>query len=127
MKQATNNGPLRAKLASWLATGGSIAQFARNNPGRHLRTYQNWVAEPGFADEVHKQVSLMLEGTRRRLTSLALKSTETLNRLLDDANATVRLGAARVVLDKLLDVNDSADFDRRLAELEQRAEHETQR
>lgn len=122
MKKSVHEPTLRQRLVEWVAGGGSVAGFARQNTGRSERQYRRWVAEPEFQEAVRKQSAEMTQAIVRQLRSLSTMSTNELRNLLGNADPAIRLGAARTALRTLIDVGKFADLEARIAEIEKRSQ-----
>jgi hypothetical protein len=111
---------LRQRLIDWMANGGSVAAFARQNPDRSERQYRRWAGEPGFQAAVRKQSAELTQATARRLRVIGEMSTDELKALLSNADPSIRLGAVRTALRALIDIGKFADLESRITELEER-------
>lgn len=120
MKRSTNTDPLKSKLAAHLAAGGTIAQFARDNPARSERTYQDWSKSAEVREQVRKLLSEATETIRRRITAASVNAVTVLARLLSSQNESIQLGAAKAIVDRNLAIQEAADFENRLAQMEER-------
>ena len=103
-----------------LAAGATIADAARQ-AGCSTRTISRWLDDPGFVSRVDAERSAIIGQATSKLGSAAGKAVEVLAELLGDELPTVRLSAARAVLDSLLKLRQECEVERRLAALEQRA------
>jgi hypothetical protein len=84
-----------------LAAGGSIAHAARQG-GVSDRTVRRRLTDPAFRSRINEMRSELIAAAVGRLAMLGRKAADALNVLLDDANNQVRLGAARAVLQFML-------------------------
>lgn len=108
--------------ARHLANGSTYAQAAQQ-AGVSERSIYGWLKRPEFQEAVKRQRGQVLDDLDGRLTGLAGKATETLENLLDSAEAGgVRLSAAKAVLDYHLRVHELAAIEKRLAALEDLAD-----
>jgi Lon protease-like protein len=119
MKRSAHSEPLKLRLAAWLASGGSIAAFARANPQQKERTYRAWSKLPEVQAEIARQSAEMVQTIIHRLTTVSAQSTTELQKLLSDPDPNVRLGAVRTALRTLIPIAKFADIDRRLSQLEE--------
>jgi hypothetical protein len=108
-----------AGLLAALAAGLTV-EAAAVRAGISPRTAHRRLAEDGFRQRVNAARAEMVQ---RALGQLAKGSTEaafTLRKLLRTAPPTVRLGAARSILELGSKLRDAEDVERRLQALEQR-------
>lgn len=103
-----------------LACGASVEQAARQC-GLSPRTVYRRVAEPEFRQRVQALRGDMASRTAGTLTAAATEAVRTLLELLKGSasSSSVRLGAARAVLEIGLKVREVTDFEERLSALEQ--------
>jgi hypothetical protein len=85
------------------------------------RTVRRWAADEGFAAEVRIVRGQALTEAASRLSDGLATAAATLVDLLDDADARVRLAAAREVLTTFCRVRDQHVLETRIAHLEARA------
>src|SRR5262245_42130134 len=82
-----------------LASGAAVENAARS-AGISVRTAQRRLAEPGFRKRLQQIRADMVELTTGTLTAAATEAVETLLALQQPTTpATVRLGAARAILE----------------------------
>lgn len=123
MKRAANTGPLKDKLAVHLASGGSIAGFARSNPERSERTYHDWAADPEVRRKVEEILAERRENVAKMLAAGAMKGAKRLFDLLDSKSEKIQLEAAKAIVDRSRVAWDDVEVERRLTELEMRYKH----
>ena len=111
-----------AALVLALACGAS-AENAAQKAGLGLRTVRRRLAEPGFRAQV---TELRAEMTRRlagMLTAAGVGSVKTFTTLQDSAvSESVRLGAARAIVELGCKLRESVELGERLAVLEAQLE-----
>jgi hypothetical protein len=108
-------------LIAALACGATAEQAARKADVA-VRTVYRRLADPDFKDQVKAAQAELLKRTCGALTAGSLAAVQTLMELQKPASTpAVRLGAARAFLELALKVRDAADFEERLAALEQQA------
>jgi len=117
------NGQGRARadetLALALARGLTLAAAAAE---AHVseRTAQRRAADREFADRVVELRARLVETALGQLADGMAEAASTLRALLRADSESVRLGAARVLLEMALKVRDQTETESRLAALEQR-------
>ena len=109
------------KLIEDLARGASNSEAARRS-GVSVRTVHRRVLEPSFRSAVAEARREMIATATGRLASAAESAVETLTGLLDSESDSVRLGAARTILDSLLRFREAEELTDRVRELEQAIE-----
>jgi len=104
-----------------LACGATIevaAQTARISPATIYRRKQ----DPEFCKQLQQTSSELVQRMTGILTGAGTEAVRTLLSLMKEtAPAAVRLGAARAVLDGIVKFREFADFEQRLAALEEQA------
>ena len=104
-----------------LACGATIevaAQTAHISPATVYRRKQ----DPGFCKQLQQTSSELVQRMAGMLTGAGSEAVRTLLSLMKEtAPAAVRLGAARAVLDGIVKFREFADFEQRLAALEEQA------
>ncbi len=101
-----------------LACGATVENAARQ-AGVSERTAYRRLADPAFARRLHARRSELVERSMAMLTAATLESVKTLVGLLGASNpATVRLGAARSIIEFGLKLRDEHDLVGRLTVLE---------
>lgn len=107
-----------AVLVEALARGQTASQAARM-AGVSVRTAFRRLEDPVFQDDVRKCRSRIVDGASGALAATMKRATRTLRGLLDDNHPTVRLGAARAVLEVSQRLHETVQIEQRLAELEE--------
>jgi transposase-like protein len=108
-----------------LACGATVEAAARQC-GLTDRTIYRRLSEPAFKDRLQALRTDMVARAAGMLTAAAGEAVRTLLQLEKDAPATVRLGAARAVLELGMKLREAADLEARMAALEARlAEQDT--
>jgi hypothetical protein len=101
-----------------LACGATVENAARQ-AGLSERTVYKRLAEPGFRGRLQQLRTDMIQRTAGALTAAATESVRTLLDLQKSPSpASVRLGAARSVLEIGIKLREAADLDERLHEME---------
>ena len=116
------NGRHRAdeSLIAILAAGTSV-QEAAVKAGVGERTAFRRLNDPEFRQRLAQTKGQMLEAASTRLVASAGAACEELERLLKKAESeSVRLGAARTILEQVLRMRELVEIDQRLLALEQR-------
>ncbi len=117
------NGRCRGdeSLISILAAGTSV-QEAAVKAGVGERTAFRRLNDPEFRQRLAHTKGQMLEAVSTRLVASASSACEELERLLKKAESeSVRLGAARTILEQVLRMREFVEIDQRLLALEQRS------
>jgi hypothetical protein len=104
-------------LAAALATGATIRDGA-SLAGIGERTAHRRVSDPSFRARVARMRARTVEAAMGRLTEGMVGAADTLRQLLEAESETVRLGAARSVLEFGVRLRETVDFEARLAALE---------
>lgn len=106
------------QLLMALACGATIDGAARQ-AGVSEKTVRRRINDPAFKGELQKLRGEMLQRTVGQLTAASTEAVRTLVLLQQPSNpGTVRLGAARAVLEVGMKIREAADFEVRLAALE---------
>ena len=86
-------------------------------------TIYRWLREPDFKAALQASMADILDTVSRRLVSLAVAATDVLADVMaNQANpATVKLRAADIVLNRLLQVRELIDLEQRVTDLEEQA------
>lgn len=116
MKDENVTPKQRLAIASLVATGN--VRQAATVAGVAPKTLYTWLSQAAFKRELHTSEQRALEEFSRALVSLAELTTKALRDGLSDANMTVRLRAAGMVLDGVLRVRELLTLEERIAELE---------
>jgi hypothetical protein len=110
------------KLLLALACGAGTEGAARQ-AGVSASTVRRRLRDPGFVRKLQKTRSEMQLRIADQLTASGTEGVRTLVQLMQPNNSgTVRLGAARSVVELSIKVRESADLAVRLTELEQRVD-----
>ena len=108
----------RDKLAAWVASGRSVAAFAKKH-AMSVRTCYGWARRDDFQAKVERIRRRMLDRIGGTLTRNGLKAVDSIVTLSKTADAdAVKLAAAKAILDKLIEVANMVEIDRRLKALE---------
>jgi hypothetical protein len=112
--------PLQEGVALALAAGNTLEQTAQTT-GAGVRTITRWMAEiPGMARRVTELRSAMTSQALGRLSIGMSKAADTLTGLLDEEiPPTVRLAAARTILETALKIRESTELSDRISALEE--------
>ena len=110
-------------LASALASGSTIRDAAKTAEVSE-RTAHRRMSDPAFRAQVAMIRGRTVEAAMGRLTEAMCDASDTLRRLLEAESETVRLGAARSVLELGVKLRESVDFEARIAALEGDISHE---
>lgn len=106
------------RLVEDLARGANVAEAARRS-GLSRRTAHRRILEPGFRRQVAKARQEMIQGATEGLSSAAEGAVETLRRLLEADSDSVKLGAAKAILDGLLKFQEVEALTNRVQKLEE--------
>jgi hypothetical protein len=105
-------------LLTALACGATV-DSAAHAAGVSARTVHRRLKEPAFQERLQEIRTEMLQRTAGMLTAAGLESVKTLITLQQAANpGSVRLGAARSVLEMGVKVREASELAQRLAALE---------
>jgi len=107
-------------LVLGLASGATVRRAARK-AGVAERTAGRRLADPDFRRRVHEARAALFERAIGRLARAATKAADTLAALLDADSESVRLGAARALLELGSKLHESVTLENRIAELERSA------
>jgi hypothetical protein len=101
---------------------GASAEAAAQKAGVGVCTVYRRLKEPGFKQRLGALRTEMVQRSAAMLTAAALEAIKTLLVLQQPSiPASVRLGAARSVIEMGMKLRESADIEERVAALEQRA------
>jgi hypothetical protein len=100
--------------------GGRTVREAARAAGIGERTARRRLAEPGFARRVAALQAQMIEQALGRSVKSMSAAADTLRKLLRAQSESVRLGAARALLELPVKLRDSVELEQRLAALEER-------
>jgi hypothetical protein len=113
-------------LALALAAGDSIADAAAK-AGMSERTARRRLADPSLRQHIEKLRAAMIERALGRMADSMTEAADVLRALLQAKTESVRLGAARSLLDLGTKVRDAVDMEARVAELERDRDLERER
>ena len=108
------------KLLLALACGATVENAARS-AGVSERTAYRRLGDPAFQGAVKKARAEMVQRALGRLSDSATAAADALRRLLHAEAESVRLGAARSILELGTKLRDAAELEERLRALEERA------
>jgi hypothetical protein len=100
-----------------LATGSTIAEAARKHKVG-MRKIKPWNQSPAFLRPVGELRAEMTSRALGRLTDAMAGAADTLRNLLKSKSDTVKLGAARAMLEMGLKVREATELEERIAALE---------
>jgi len=104
-----------------LACGATVENAARA-AGVGPRTVHRRLESPEFARRLQAMRADMVQRTAGLLTGASMEAVKTLVELLKPSNpANVRLGAARAILEKGMEMRERADLEDRVVALERQA------
>jgi hypothetical protein len=104
---------------------GATAEAAARQTGVSESTIRRRLKDPDFVQMLHKQRAEMHLRIADQLTAASTEGVRTMIQLMQPTNSgTVRLGAARLVVELSSKVRETADLALRLTELEQRMEQQ---
>jgi hypothetical protein len=112
--------PRQEAAALALAAGATVGEAARrgNCGGRTIRTWQ--AGQPAFNRRVQELRAEMTARALGRLVEGMAGAAEALRKLLTAKSETVRLGAARAIIEMGSRLRETVELEDRLATLEQR-------
>lgn len=110
-----------AALIVALAGGATIRDAARRASIGERTVYRR-LDEPDFRQQVQAARADMVAQAVGKLADAATKAVDTLSALLDGDSESVRLGAARAILEIGTKLRDATEFEARLAALEATAQ-----
>jgi HEAT repeat protein len=102
-----------------LAAGTTTREAARQ-AGIGERTATRRLADPGFRQRVQDTRAALVERTLGKLARGSTKAADTLRRLLKSESDSVKLGAARALLEIGSKLRESVELENRIAELERK-------
>jgi len=105
------------RLALELAAGRTVAEAAQA-AGFSERTAYRRLEDPGFRRHISAIRGEMVSRATGRLADVSAKAVETLSALLSAESETVRLGAARSILELGTKLREANELERRITELE---------
>ena len=104
--------------------GGMTQQQAAKHAGVSEKTIRNRLADPVFKQKIADYRANLLARTADRLTAVGLKAVTALEDLLEAESESVRLGAARTILELGPRIREVKDFEERLLALEAQEDQE---
>jgi hypothetical protein len=105
-------------LIAALASGATM-EAAAKQAGVSVRTVSRRMAEPGFKAEIDQARADLIERAVSVLAGISSAAVVTLGQLLKSDRDSVRLGAARSVLELTIKLREHSEFEQRLAAMEQ--------
>lgn len=111
----------QAALVEALAAGKPVAQAARS-AGVSVRTAFRRLEDADFQRLVRQCRAKMFDQATGTLAATTAKAAKTLGKLLDDESPTIRLSAAKAVLEAAQRLHEALDIEQRLAALESLSE-----
>jgi hypothetical protein len=106
---------------------GATAEAAARQAGVSESTVRRRLKEPAFVAKLNKTRAEMHLRVADQLTAASTEGVRTMVQLMKETNSgSVRLGAARSVVELSTKVRETADLAIRLTELEQRLEQQTE-
>jgi hypothetical protein len=106
------------ELITALAAGSTVPEAAKT-AGISLRTAYRWLEDSELRAEIALVRARMIERAAGKLAASCVEAAEILAKLARSAKSeTIRLSAARSVLEQALRLRESLDIATRLAELE---------
>jgi hypothetical protein len=113
-----HNRTLIGRLAAWIVRGGSIAEFARKNKISR-RTGYRWAALAECKAKVEQLRQRIFDRMVHKLTRYAAQGVDEIHRIAGKGESdAVRLSAWRSLVDKMFEVKQHADLEKRMAEIE---------
>ena len=98
---------------------GASPESAAQKTGLSVRTVYRRLSEPAFQQQVSEVRADMVRRSAGLLTAAGLSAIKTFTLLLESAKSeSVRLGAARAVIELGQKLRDTTDFEERLAAVE---------
>jgi hypothetical protein len=88
------------------------------------QTLKNWLKLPEFQQAFQQARQAVLRDALGRLQATSTEAADTLRKLLKAKSETVRLGAARSILELGVKLRESLEYEARIAALEARASQE---
>lgn len=111
---------LKKSLALEALLSGANANEAAAAAGVVRNTLYKWQRDPDFIDALNQAKSEAMDRLGRSLSALGEKAVMTLDAAMDDPDAgpAVKIRAADIVLNRALSIQDAAEFEKRLSDLE---------
>jgi phage terminase small subunit len=117
---AEENGQRRIDmLVQALAVGESITEAARRS-GYSERTVRRWLHKPKFARKVSRTRATMIDGAAGRMADAMTDAAGTLRELLKAESESVRLSAAKSILELGSKLREATEIEERLAAVEEK-------
>jgi uncharacterized protein (UPF0147 family) len=111
------NDALVGRLAVLVASGHTVTGAAKAL-SVIPRTAQNWARQPAFKAAVSRHQKRISDSTLARLIRHSAKAVNVIAKLMTTGeNGTVKLSAARTMLDKMIEVRNHAQTAEQVAEL----------
>jgi hypothetical protein len=107
-------------LVAALASGATLQQAAEA-AGVHRRTVSRRNVDPAFRQRVQAMRAEMIGQALGRMADGMTEAADTLRSLLQAEGESVRLGAARAMLELGVKLRDAVELEARIAALEQQA------
>jgi hypothetical protein len=104
-------------LLTALASGASVKEAARLT-GIGERTAHRRLEDPIFQERISDMRSEFLSAAVGRLSETAMEAANTLRDLLNSQSDSVRLSAARAILEFAPKLRESVELERRMTEIE---------
>jgi hypothetical protein len=120
----SGRGNADTRLIAAIASGATN-EAAAVQAGVSVRTVSRRLQEPAFKARVDTARAALIVRALSILTDASTGAATTLCELLDSDRPTVRLGAARTVLDLTMKLTEHIDHEARIAALEAIAERKT--
>jgi hypothetical protein len=112
-----NVTPRQRKAVESLLTTGDKSQAAEL-AGVKRQTIYKWLKQPEFQQALREAEAEALKGLSQALARLGSKAADTLDKSMDTDSDRVRVRAADIVLQRLLQLRELIDLDARVRELE---------
>ena len=114
-----NLTPKQLRAVESLLTTGDKSQAAEL-AGVKRQTIYKWLKQPEFQQALREAEAEALQSLSQALARLGSKAADTLDKSMDADSDQVRLRAADIVLNRLLQLRELVDLDARITELEAR-------
>src|SRR5262249_28446863 len=123
---ARKNQNRMESLALAVAGGMSVASWARNN-GVGIRTCYDWTATEEFKARVAEHRRRFADQSVGALVKLAINAVAEIAKLMSASEReSIRLAAAKAILDQLVAISSHVEIEERLAALEAASPERTQ-
>lgn len=109
----------KSKALAALLSGANAVEAAAA-AGVVTNTIYKWQKDPEFTEALNAAKSEAMDRLGRSLSALGDKAVMTLEAAMDDPDAgpAVKIRAADIVLNRALSIQDAAEFEKRLSNLE---------